>query len=80
MLGAFAHGPVALEIAAFSFDQFFVRSGLDVNQMVVGLGQGTDELVELHLRRGLLPTLGVLNDEHHHEGHRRGDHLEAEQP
>src|SRR5665213_4477405 len=41
-----------------------------MNQMVVSVGRGTNELIQLQLKNRLLATLGVLNDEEHDEGDR----------
>ncbi len=49
-----------------------LRRGLQVQQALVGPWQHPQDLIELALHRGLLPHLGVLQREDHHQRHGRG--------
>jgi len=60
--------------------QFLVGSMLQGDQGVVGIGQGVQDLVELALRRTLMPRLGVLNDEDHGKGQRSHQALKDDLP
>ena len=56
--------------------QFLIGGVLECEQGVVGTGNGQQDLVELALRRPLMPGLGVLDDKDHREGQRGHQGLE----
>jgi len=51
-----------------------------VQQALVGPWQHSQNLIALALHRGLLPHLGVLQREDHHQRHGRGEGLKRGQP
>jgi hypothetical protein len=71
-----------LEIALAFFDPFhgLLRGLFEHDEPGPGLGQGAEEFVELALGGRLFPTLGVLDDEHHGQGHGRGRRFEGDDP
>jgi hypothetical protein len=65
---------------AASTSQFIVGSVLEREQGIVGTGHGLQDLVQLALRRLLMPGLGVLDHEDHDQGQRSQQRLEDDLP
>jgi len=59
-----------------SGSQLSIGSMIECEQRVVGAWHGQKDLIELALRRSLMPGLGVLDDKDHREGDRGHQGLE----
>jgi hypothetical protein len=75
-----ADGETVLDVALLDLRHLFVRTRLDAHEVVIGSRQRLDQLVQLELRRSLLPALRVLDREDHDGRHRRARRRERRLP
>ena len=62
-------GKVMIDVSLLDRGELLVVSEFNVHQVVVGLRERSNQLIELQLRGGLFAALRVLNREDHHRRH-----------